>query len=63
MKESEDGTEGTAQDELINYMPGMPTFSKDLGRIERFLKRIGSRRGGLRRVVESRDETVVQADD
>lgn len=63
MKESEDQTDGAAQDDLINYMPGMPTFSNDLGVFEYFLKRLGSRRGGLRRVVEQRDDTVVHADD
>lgn len=62
MKGSEHRTD-EAQDDLINYMPGMPTFSNDNGVVERFLKRLGSRRGGLRRVVEQRDETVVQTDD
>lgn len=63
MRESEDRTDGDAQADLINYMPAMPTFSNDLGVFEYVLKRLGSRRGGLRRVVEQREETFVQTDD
>jgi len=63
MKESDEQTSGTAQDGLINYMPGMPAVSSQPGRIERFLKRLGARRGKLRRVVQPRDNTVVQSRD
>jgi len=63
MNESEEQTDGAAQNNMINYMPSMPTFSNDLGVFEYVLKRLGSRRGGLRRVVEQRDNTVVHTDD
>lgn len=63
MREREERTDGDAQTDLINYMPAMPTLSKDLGVFEFILKRLGSRRGGLRRVVEQREETFVQTDD
>lgn len=63
MKESDDQSNGTTQDDMINYMPGMPPVTGQSSGIERFLKRVGARRGKLRRVVQHRDDTVARTDD
>ncbi|WP_170938283.1 MULTISPECIES: hypothetical protein [unclassified Halorubrum] len=45
-----------AEDEFVNYMPGMPKLSSEPGRIERFVTRLFRRRGPLRAVFRDRDE-------
>jgi hypothetical protein len=40
--------------EFDYYLPGMPTPSTSPGRVERFLKRLFRRRGGLRPVLRRR---------
>ncbi|MES3517668.1 MAG: hypothetical protein PPP58_08400 [Natronomonas sp.] len=47
--------------ELVNYMPGTPAFSGDLGRIETVLQLLTRRRGGIRPV--ENDDTVVRTDE
>lgn len=46
----------TAEETLVNYMPGMPTLSAEPGRIERFLTTLFRRRGALRPVARDRSD-------
>lgn len=48
--------ENQAEDDFVNYMPGMPKVSSEPGRVERFLTRLFRRRGPLRAVYRGRDE-------
>jgi len=57
MKESTgESRRDDAEDEFVNYMPGMPKLSNEPGRIERFLTRLFRRRGQLRAAFRNRDE-------
>ncbi len=51
-----DRTVPTEQPELENYLPAMFWPSNEPGRVERFLKRLFRRRGGLRVVVRQRGQ-------
>lgn len=48
----------TPEDNLVNYMPGMPNLSAESSRVQRFLSKMFRRRGKLRPVFEETDETV-----
>jgi hypothetical protein len=51
-----DRTEDESQVELVNYLPGMPTLSREPGRFERALAALFRRRGPLRPVVRERQD-------
>lgn len=46
----------------VNYLPGMPPLSTDLGQFEAILKKAFRQRGGLRPVTREETETVVRTD-
>lgn len=47
MEQKQDST----QDDFVNYLPGMPKLSDEPGTVERFLKTVFRRRGGLKVIV------------
>jgi hypothetical protein len=57
MAETEES--GTTQDDLVNYMPGMPTLSGEPTRFGRFVRSLLRRRGDLRPVVHGGQSDVV----
>lgn len=52
MERNDERSERSA--EFDYYLPGMPNPSASPGRVERFLKRLFRRRGGLRPVLRRR---------
>ena len=51
-----DRTDDESQAELVNYLPGMPTLSREPGRFERALATLFRRRGPLRPAARGRQD-------
>lgn len=55
MSERKPDTHSDATDDVVNYLPGMPKFSREPGRIGRFVQNLLQRRGGLVPVARGQD--------
>lgn len=52
-----DANRGTTTEQIVYYMPGTPRLAAENGRIERFVKSLLRRRGGLRSARKRSQET------
>jgi len=60
--EGDDSQQSGTADDLVNYMPGMPQLSGEPSLVGRFVRRLLRRRGPLRPVVGSSEETVIETE-
>lgn len=51
--------ERTSEDKFVNYAPAMPRLSNDSSRLERLVRTLFRRRGGLRPVAQQTEDVVV----
>jgi hypothetical protein len=63
MERSADQIDETSQDNLVNYMPGMPTLSAEPSRFGRVVRKLFRRRGALRLVTREEEPAVTTFSD